>query len=86
MPSVKSHKKVAVETHENNQHTKNLEHQPPITRYTGVVFKQFPLSSTDIGRDIYCVSIDPLYCFTLFCNHMRQLSEYLAQFRYCRLD
>lgn len=73
-------------THENNENTKDLEHEPPVTRNVRVILEQFTLRAPDVGCNVKCIGINPLNRLTLFCYHVCELVENLTQFRNCGLN
>lgn len=56
---------------ENDEHAKDLKHEPAIAGYTGVVFEQFALGAAYVVDDVHDVIVDALHCFALFGDHVR---------------
>ena len=73
-------------THEDNDDTENLEHQPAIAGYAGIILQQLPLCTSDIRLDIERIGINSLYGLSLLCNHICELGEYLTELGNGRLD
>ena len=73
-------------THENYQHSEDLEHEPPVTGDARVVLQQLPLCATDVGSDVDRVCVYPLDGFPLLRHHLRKLREDLTEFCYGRFD
>lgn len=67
-------------THENNQYSEDLQHQPTVTRDARVVLEQFSLRAADVRCDVDGVRVDALNGFPLLRHHLGQLSEYLTEF------